>query len=155
MTRPSELKPREDEAPGTMPEAYEVGQRLPEMRFTLTPEIVAEYIRAVDADPAIYRIDGRDAAPPNVLAVYLLAIVYRKYPPIQGIILTDVAWKFHHPIWADEATEILADGQVSERFQRRGKSFVRWSAEFQRADGTRLASATNTMYVPSLRFEKR
>ena len=100
-------------------------------------------------------MDGRRAAQPTVLAVYLLAVVYRKYPPIQGIIFTDVSWRFHAPIWADEDTEISATGVVKDKFEKRGKHFVRWSAEFRRADGELLTTATNTMYVPSERYEKR
>lgn len=155
MTHPTELKPREDEHPGTPWDAYEVGAQTPEMRFTITPAIVEEYMAAVDADPSVYVVDGRQAAPPNVLAVYLLATVYRKYPPIQGIILTDVSWRFHHPIWADEDTEIVAVGEIAEKFEKRGKHFVRWTATFHRADGTLLTEAGNTMYVPLQRFEKR
>lgn len=95
------------------------------------------------------------AAPPNVLAVYLLAVVYRKYPPLQGIILTDVSWRFHGPIWANEDTEIIATGVVKDKFKKRDKHFVRWSAEFRRADGELLTTAKNTMYVPAERYEKR
>lgn len=154
MTRPSELKPREDESPGTLPHQYRIGP-LPEMRFSITPEIVQEYMAAVDANPALYRVDGRDAAPPNVLAVYLLAILYRGYPPIQGIILTDVTWRFRHPIWADETTEIVGSGEVFAASMRRGKHFIRWRGRFTRADGVPLAEAVNTCYVPAERLEKR
>ena len=155
MTRPIELKPREDEVEGTLPEAYEVGAVLPEMSFTITPDIVAEYINAVDGDPALYEVDGRCCAPPNVLAVYLLAVVYRKYPPIQGIILTEVSWRFHHPVWADEETEICATGTVLDKIEKRGKHFIRWQGEFRRKDGKLLATAQNTMYVPQERYERR
>jgi len=155
MTRPSDVKPREDEAEGTPAEAYEVGAVLPDMWFTVTPDIIDEYIAAVDGDPKVYVVDGRRAAPPNVLAVYLLATVYRRYHPIQGIILTDMSLRAHHPIWADEDTEICANGRIDEKFEKRGKHFVRWSAAFTRADGTLLATATNTMYVPAERLEKR
>ena len=156
MTRPIELKPREDEHPGTPWTAYQVGARTPDMDFTVTPAIVREYMEAIDADPSAYVVDGRPAAPPNVLAVYLLAILYRKYPPIQGIILTEVSWRFHHPIWADEDTEIVGRGEVTEKFEKRGKHFVRWKAEFRRRpDGLLLTEAANMMYVPLERFEKR
>ncbi len=156
MTHPTELKPREDEHPGTPWSAYEVGARTPEMRFTVTPAIVREYMEAVDADPSVYVVDGRQAAPPNVLAVYLLAINYRKYPPTQGIILTDVSWRFHHPIWADEDTEIVGVGEIADKYEKRGKHFVHWRATFRRAgDGVLLTEAANTMYVPLERFEKR
>ena len=155
MTRPIELKPQEDEVAGTPPEGYTVGTELPEMEFTLTPAIVGEYIEAIDGDPSIYTVDHRPVAPPNVLAVYLLATIYRKYPPIQGIILTDVSWRFRHPIWADEETSITVRGRVDEIWERRGKHFVRWSACFTRNDGEVLAEARNTMYVPARRHEER
>jgi len=155
MTRPIELKPREDESPGTPFEDYEVGAALPDMMFTVTPDIAQEYLEAIDGDAETYRLDGRQAAPPNVLAVYLLAILYRKYPPTQGLILTDVRLRFHHPIWADEDTEICGNGEVAEKFERRGKHFVRWTARFTRTDGTLLTTAQNTVYVPLVRFEKR
>ncbi len=149
MTRPAELKPREDEQPGTPAEAFEVGEPLPEMRFTLTPDIVEEYMQAVEADPSPYQLEGRRVAPPNVLAVYQLAVLYRRYPPIQGIILTEQSWEWHLPIWADEATELLASGRVLERYERRGKQYVRWSADFRRArDGATVATSVNTLYVP-------
>ena len=155
MTRPIELKPREDESPGTPFEDYEVDAALPDMVFTVTPDIAQEYLEAIDGDAETYQLDGRQAAPPNVLAVYLLAILYRRYPPIQGLILTDVRLRFHHPIWADEDTEICGNGAVAEKYERRGKHFVRWTARFTRTDGTLLATAQNTVYVPLARFEKR
>lgn len=149
MTRPSDVKPREGEQAGTRAESFKVGEPLPEIRFIVTPDIVREYITAIDSTPELYRVGDRLAAPPNVLAVYLLAILYRRYPPTQGIILTQQRWRWHQPIWADESTPIVADGDVLGREMRRGKYFVRWEGRFRRADhGTAVASAVNTMYVP-------
>ncbi|MEO8847020.1 MAG: MaoC family dehydratase [Casimicrobiaceae bacterium] len=150
MTRPSEVKPREGEQPGTLAADYKAGAILPRLAFTVTPDIVDEYIAAIDSDKSIYKLNGRPVAPPNVLAVYQLAVLYCLYPPIQGIILTDQEWHWHSPIWADEDTEIEADGKVTEKFEKRGKTFVRWSAEFRRKDGTPIATSTNTMFVPEL-----
>ncbi|MDB5041031.1 MAG: hypothetical protein JWN27_1757 [Candidatus Eremiobacteraeota bacterium] len=148
MTRPSDVKPREGEQPGTPSSAIDAGSLLPEMRFTISPEIVEEYLASIDADRSLYSLDGRAIAPPNVLFVYQLAVLYRKYPPIQGIILTEQTWDFHAPIWADETTEIVADGKIVERFEKRGKQFMRWSADFRSSNGTKLATSTNTMYLP-------
>ncbi|MFI0370617.1 MaoC family dehydratase [Actinomadura sp. 1N219] len=149
MTHPTEVKPREGEQEGTLAPAFEIGAALPELRFTIDPGIVREYVEAIDGDPAVYEIDGRPAAPPNVLAVYLLAILYRRFPPAQGIILAKQRWEFRHPIWADEDTEIIGAGEVLNVEDRRGKSFVRWRATFTRSDGTPLAAAENEFYVPS------
>lgn len=149
MTRPSELKPREEEQPGTPAAGFRVGEALPEMRFTITPEIVEEYMEAVEADRSSYELDGRRVSPPNVLAVYQLAVLYRRYPPIQGIILTEQVWEWHEPIWAEETTELVASGRIVERYERRSKQYVRWSAEFRRAaDGVLVAGSVNTLYVP-------
>lgn len=148
MTRPSEIKPREGDTPGTRAKDFRVGAELPEVKFAITPEIVQEYVAAIDGDLKAYRIKGRQAAPPNVLTVYLLAILYREYPPEQGIILTHQTWTWRAPIWADETTHVVAHGRILDRFNRHGKNYLKWSAEFRRLDGTPLASATNTMYVP-------
>ena len=43
-----------------------------------------EYNSAIDADPDNYLIDGRQAAPTNVIFVYMMAVMYRLYPPQQG-----------------------------------------------------------------------
>jgi hypothetical protein len=148
MTRPSDVKPREGDQPGTPAADYEAGAVLPKLEFTVTPDIVDEYVAAIDSDASVYNLDGRRVAPPNVLAVYQLAVLYRRYPPIQGIILTEQEWQWHSPIWADEDTKIEADGKIVDIFERRGKTFVRWSAEFRRSDGTPIATSTNTMFVP-------
>ena len=148
MTRPSEIRLREDELPGATSAEFEVGVALPELRFTITPDVIADYLAAVDADPALYVLDGRPVAPPNVLSVYLMPVLYRRYPPIQGIIQAEVAWRWHHPIYADEETDVVVTGSIVEREQRRGKWFVRWTAAFHRADGALLAEAANRFNLP-------
>lgn len=149
MTRPSEVKPREGEQAGTFAEQFATGEVLPELRFTITPDIVSEYLSSIDGDPGIYEVDGRQAAPPNVLAVYLLAVLYRRFPPAQGIILANQRWDFFSPIWADEETTLVAQGTVLRCEERRGKSFLRWSAEFARPNGDPVATAENELYVPT------
>lgn len=149
MTRPSDIKPREGDQPGTYAPQFRPGTELPEMRFTISPDVVTEYIAAVGADPGNYRIGGRQAAPPNVLAVYLLAVVYRRYPPTQGIILAKQRWDFHDVVWADEDTPVVARGTVLDVQHRRAKDFVTWAATFDRENGTRIAAARNEFYVPT------
>ena len=145
MTRPSEIKPREDEAPGAKFAEWEVGAPLREMRFEITPDICADYALAVGGDPEGYEVEGRRAALPTVLAVYLLAVLYRKYHPQQGGILIDQKFNFFHPIWADETTPLVAVGRVEEKFDKRGRKFIRWSAEFTNPAGQRIATAVNTI----------
>ncbi len=148
MTRPSEIKPREDSTPGTPYARFDIGAELGETRFTITPAICEEYFDAVDADRALYRVDGRQAAAPNVLFPYMTCAIYRKYPPIQGIVMAEVDMEFHHPIWADEPTEVVATGRVLDKFEKRGRRYVRWEEEFRRADGQLLAKLVNAFHVP-------
>lgn len=148
MTRPSEVKPREGSAPGTPYATYVVGTELPELRFTVTPAIVEEYMAAVQADPSVYRIDDRKVAPPNVLCVFMTALIYRKYPPIQGIVMYEIDMESHNPIWADEETDVVATGRVTGKSEKRGRYFIHWEAEYRRGDGTLLARLRNTFNVP-------
>jgi hypothetical protein len=149
MTHPTDVKPREGDHPGTFAGDFWPGTTLPELRFTVSPEIIKEYVAAVAANPDNYRCAGRQAAPPTVLAVYLLAVIYRQYPPAQGIILAKQSWEFHDVIWADEDTELIARGTVLDVQHRRTKDFVSWSAEFKRPNGQLVASARNEFYVPA------
>ena len=148
MTRPSEIKPREGERPGTTWDRYILGDSLPETRFTITPDIIREYAVAIEADPEGYLVDGRKAAVPSVLAVYLMSVLYRKYPPLQGGIMAGNRFSFHHPIWADEDTEIVGSGRIEEKFEKKGRKYIRYSVVFARADGTKIAQAVNTSTFP-------
>jgi hypothetical protein len=148
MTRPSDIKPREDSVPGTPFSGFKVGAKLDELRFTITPAIVEEYFASVEADPQLYRIDGRQAAPPNVLLPYMTCALYRNYPPIQGIVMAEVEMRFHHPIWANEDTEIVVNGEIIDKFEKKGRRYVRWKANYKRADGQPIAELVNQFNVP-------
>ncbi len=148
MTRPSEIKPREDSTPGTPYEKFAIGKDLGETRFAITPDIAEEYFSAVDADKSLYMVDGRQAAAPNVLFPYMTCALYLTYPPIQGIVMGEVDIEFHHPVWADETTHVVAKGQILDKYERKGRRYVRWQEEFRRADGQLLAKLVNTFHVP-------
>ena len=148
MTRPAEVKVREGSVPGTRFDQFEVGAKLKEVSFTITPEIIDEYILAVEGDAALYVVDGRKAAPPDVLCVYMTSTLYQKYPPIQGIIMCEVAFAYRHPIWRDEDTEVRLSGEVTKKFVKKERKFVKWKGRYKRADGTLLAEVENTFSVP-------
>lgn len=148
MTRPSEVKPREDEQPGAKSSEWEVGAALPLLEFDITPDICEEYALAVGGDPKGYEVDGRPAALPTVLAAYLLAVLYRQYPPQQGGVVIDQRFSFSHPIWADETTRIKATGRIDGKFEKRGRHYLKWSAEFMNGSGQKIARAENTVAFP-------
>lgn len=149
MTRPSEIKIREDTTPGTAYDEFEVGADVATVEFEITPEIVDEYMKAVEADESLYRLDGRPVAPPNVLFVYMTGALYQTYPPIQGIVMAEADFSWHAPVWADETTRIKASGRIADKYERRGRRYVRWNAEFRKADDdTLVASLVNAFHVP-------
>lgn len=149
MTRPSEIKPREGDLPGSRFVDFEIGAELPETRFTITPDIIAEYAKAVESDPEGIEVDGRRAALPSVLFVYLMSVFYRRYPPAQGGIMAGNVLRSYHPIWIDEETEVVGTGRVEEKFTKKGRNYIRYSAVFHRADtGEKIAEAINTSTFP-------
>jgi hypothetical protein len=148
MTRPSDVKIREGTTPGTPWSEFVIGVALPTIEFTITPEIIAEYMTAVEADEQLYVVDGRPVAPPNVVAVYMTSTVYQKYPPIQGIVMAEVEFDWLHPIWRDESTVVRLGGEIIEKFEKRGRPYVRWQGRFDRADGMPLATIRNAFSLP-------
>lgn len=150
MTRPSEIKPREGEVAGSKFSDFEIGAELPETRFTITPDIIAEYATAVESDPKGIEIEGRRAALPSVLFVYLMSVFYRRYPPAQGGIMAGNVLRSFSPIWADEDTEVVGTGKVEEKFTKKGRNYIKYSAVFHRADnGEKIAEAVNTSTFPA------
>jgi hypothetical protein len=146
MTRPSEIKPREGSIPGTRAGDFVIGERLPSLRFVVTAAIGAEYCSALGWVPMQLR--GRPFVPTTVLTLYQTAVLYRRFPPLQGIILRDQEWWWKGVIWADENTEIEADGQVLDRFERRDRHYIRWGADFRTSAGRELASSLCTLCIP-------
>ncbi len=148
MTRPSEIKPREGSVPGTLYGSFEEGAELGPVSFDITPEIVEEYFEAVQADRDLYRIDGRQAAPPNVILPYMTVPIYQKYPPNQGIVMAEIDMSWRQPIWADRTTRVVATGRVLSKFERRGRRYVKWEGTFSDAEGAPILTLLNTFHVP-------
>lgn len=148
MTRPAEVRVKEDRANGTRFEAYEIGARTGPLEFTLEPAFVDEFIAATGVDETLYRVDGRDAAPPQVLSLFLMGTLHRRYPPLPGTVMADLELELHAPIWRDEATRIVSEGEILARAERKGRRFVTWRAEYRREGSELLASITNTFVVP-------
>lgn len=118
------------------------------MSFDITPAIVQEYFEASQADPALYRVDVRQAAAPNVILPYMTVPVYQTYPPIQGIVMAELEMSWHRPIWADETTRVTATGTILRKFEKRGRRYVQWEGRFRGADGQPIATLLNTFHVP-------
>ena len=148
MTRPSDIKPREGSVAGTTFEQFQEGKALGPVRFDITPAICEEYFDAVQSDRANYLVDGRQAAPPNVLLPYMTVPIYQTYPPNQGIVMAELDMRWRSPIWADETTPVVATGKVLRKFEKRGRRYVQWEAEFARENGPVLARLTNTFHIP-------
>ncbi|GAA4321589.1 hypothetical protein GCM10023144_00930 [Pigmentiphaga soli] len=148
MTRPSDIKPREGAQPAALYKDWEVGAEFPPLSFTVTPDVVREYASVVDADLANYVIDGRQAAPTNVLLVYMMAVMYRKYPPQQGGIMIGNTIAFHSPVWADEDTEVVGSGRLTDKYEKKGRKYICYDVEFKRPDGRLLMAVNHTSAFP-------
>ncbi len=148
MTRPSEVKPREGEQPAALYKDWQVGAEFPPLRFTVTPDIVREYVSVTDGDLAMHMVDGRQAAPTNVLLVYMMAVMYRLYPPQQGGIMIGNSIRFHGHIWADEDTEVIGTGRVTDKYEKKGRKYICYDVDFHRVDGTPLMSVNHVSAFP-------
>jgi hypothetical protein len=147
--RPTDVKPREGEVRGTRFDEYVVGEPLPELHFTLTPEVIQEYAVAVNCTHEGHEVNGQPVAVPSVLCVYLMAVLYRRYPPAQGGIMAGNDFDFHTPLRADVETKLVADGRIEEKFEKRGRQYVRYSVRIRRLDDDALvATAVNTSTFP-------
>ena len=148
MTRPSDVKPREGDQPAALYKDWEVGAEFPALTFTITRDIVQEYSTVTATDPENFVIDGRQAAPTNVVLVYMMAVMYRKYPPQQGGIMIGNTIAFHSPIWADEDTVVVGTGRLTDKFEKKGRKYICYDVEFKRPAGTLIAAVNHTSAFP-------
>ena len=148
MTRPAEVRSREDAAGGASFDEYRVGERVGPLLFTLEPEFIGEYIGATGLGADLYEVDGRPAAPPQILLLYLMATLHQRYPPLPAMLMADLRAELRNPIWRDEVTQVRSEGIIEAKFERKGRRFVSWSAVFSRVGGPPLARITNTFVVP-------
>jgi len=149
MTRPAQVRAKEDAERGTRFDAYRVGERVGPLEFELEPAFIEEYIAAAGVDAALYRVDGRAAAPPQVLTLFLMGTLHQRYAPLPGTVMAELRVELCGPIWRDEVTRIVSEGVIEAKSERRGRNFVTWSAEYRRSGGGRLAKITNTFMVPA------
>lgn len=134
--------------PGTAYDQFEEGKALGPVSFDITPAICEEYFNAAQADRALYQLDGRQAAPPNVVLPYMTVPVYQTYPPIQGIVMAEIDMQWSRPIWADETTRVTATGKILKKFEKRGRRYIQWEGTFAGNDGLPLVTLLNTFHVP-------
>jgi acyl dehydratase len=150
VTRPADIRPKEGAQPGTPFARFRAGATLRPMRFTLDAGVVEEYTNLLGGDVAWYRSPPGEAgplAPATAPALFLLASLYRTYPPVQGLVLTHQAFDFVAP-WAP-GMEITARGEITETSERRGRQFVSWTATFiEDRSGRLLTRARNTFVLP-------
>ena len=154
MTRPADIRPKEGQQPGTPFEAFHTGARLRPMTFTLDGDVLDEYTRLIGGDTAWYHAppDGSGpVAPATTPALFLLALLYRTFPPVQGLVLTHAGFEFLAP-WVP-GMQITATGVITETRERRGRQYVAWEAQFIEGEdeerrGRLLTVARNTFTLP-------
>lgn len=151
MTHPTAIRPQEGARPGTPFAAFRVGAALQPMPFTLDAEVVEEYTRLLGGDLAWYEAPPGEAgalAVATAPALFLLALLYRTFPPVQGLVLTHQAFDFAQP-WAP-GMRITATGAISDTAERRGRQFVSWQGSFtEDATGRLLTRTHNTFVLPA------
>jgi hypothetical protein len=149
MTRPAEVRVKEDAGTGTPFGQYIVGERTGPLRFVLEPAFIDEFVAASGVDDALYRVDGRAAAPPQVLTLFLMSTLYRRYPPLPGIVMAALTLEARAPIWRDEPAAIVSEGEILDKAERKGRRFVTWRADYRRDGGAAVARVTNTFLLPA------
>jgi acyl dehydratase len=150
MTRPSDIRPKEGQQPGTPFESFHAGDPLQPMRFILDGDVLDEYTRLIGGDLDWYHAPPGAAGPvgpATTPALFLLALLYRTFPPVQGLVLTHAGLEFVAP-WAP-GMHLTATGAIMETSVRRGRPYVSWEGQFIEDESGRLLTvAQNTFTLP-------
>jgi acyl dehydratase len=123
-------------------EDIQVGQRFAPDTFVLGRgdidgymRIVAAQGRAPDGEP----LDGVVVASPTLAAVHIFRAYYAAYPPSPGRLHAAVEFSFLRP-WTVGAS-ITVNGVVTDKYEKRGRRYVRFELSFSDGEGNELTRA--------------
>jgi hypothetical protein len=68
---------------------------------------------------------------------------------MQGGIMAGNKFRYYGAISAENDTTVVASGEILEKFEKRGRRYVRYSARFARLDGKLIAEAENISTFPN------
>ena len=118
------------EAPELVYDDLVGGKRFPELRYEITPELVAAFVAATGdshpaySDDAAARALGLDTpvAPPGLAGIWgrQAYLQGRRMPP--GGILAGQDMVFRHPVAVGDTLRVQAE--VTRRWERKGRRFV-------------------------------
>lgn len=122
----------------------EVGDELGPVTYEMTPFVVREYCRGVGEDAEIYHSaaaspTGIQQAPPTLVHVDKLRLFRHSCPEGPGPnarIHVEFHSRNHQPVNVGE--QLTATGRVSDRYQKRGRTYLEIAVELRSAADRRL-----------------
>ena len=137
---------------------FSKGMEFPEYTYTLTENIINNYIAGVEESNPLYTDKayaekssfGCLVVPPTTISIYvtpsrILKTIEKKPPP--GMIQSGQRYEFHHPISVGATVTVKA--VVEDVFQKKGRDFVVMKGEAYNPEGKKAAVSTITFIWPS------
>lgn len=136
---------------------FSKGMEFPEYSYTLTENIVKNFIAGVEESNPLYTDEdyakkssfGCLVVPPTTVSLYVtpsrvLKTIDKKTPP--GLIQAGQRYEFHRPIKVGDTVTVKAI--VEDVYQKKGRDFVSIKGEAYNPDGQKAAVSAITVIWP-------
>ena len=134
------------------------GMKFPDYEYTLRPDIIETYVKAVEETDPLYTDEdyarqgpfGARIVPPTTIAIYVTpSQVFKdigKKPP-SGMIQTAQKFEFLYPVTIGET--VTARASIDDIYQKKGRNYVVMKADAYNKKGDRVASSYLTFIWPA------
>ena len=105
-------------------ENVQVGEEFTSTQLLITPELIEDYLYAVDNDDPLFAPDpesGEQLAPPTIAGNQVLSLRKEKYV-VRGGLHAKQEFEFLRPIKA--GMRVWSKGKIVDKYWRRGKGYV-------------------------------
>jgi hypothetical protein len=135
-----------------------VGDKTGELTVDVTPELVNEFLKAMDVRAPVLRKgvgEPNGIAPPYLIAKLGLYPLYINHMHERGGrgVFAKQEFKYHLPVRIGD--RIAAEGRLIEKYERRDKRFIVFRGEFRNGDGKLVLEERRTVMVLKAGFRIR
>jgi hypothetical protein len=74
--------------------------------------------------------------------------MYRVYRQQLGGIMLGNSVEFLGPFWADEDSEVVGSGRLTDKYEKKGRKIICYDVDFERPDGTMIMSVNHMSAFP-------
>ena len=134
--------------PGLRYREVEIGDPIGPAEYEVTGEVADDYHESIDVSHPRFTSEDSRLVEPTILGRFASETVSCRYPG-EGRIYAQGEFEFSSPVRVGQT--VIAEGEISDKYQERGRKYVEFDVKLRTDDGTRLGRNVSRFVVEANR----